>query len=552
MAASAELGVRVPRKAKNVLNNLVGSRAMSTEGMEWLICATDPFHDDKVRCPGYPDMSTVNSVVQTFTNTVSISAPAGQTAPWDLHVPFIPVSPPLGQFSGSSAGAPRMNGFLALESGLLQTALSPVNAVPLYPGYNAIVCATTGTDWLGAGSGAGVTNTSALAIPAKYSSGQFRLIGGGIEAVNTTADLYKGGSITGYRAPSNVGESTIASTPITVTTPMPEDTSSTSTTSSVQELEMEFDSKTGKVIKKQNSRKELKDSPVVGTSTIYPNYPITTVELPPTTQAEASLYTDSRTWAAEDGCYSIIAQADLENPFLITSPGEVLLQKVLDSTTVQENMVSGSPEVVYTTTWNGSNPGLSTSYLMSNFGGSCSKPLPFTNSGFIMAGLNAQSTIQLTQRLYFERIPATSEADLLSMAQVPPAHDPLALEIYSRCLAQMPVACPQNENPLGEWFNSVLDTIKGIAPRIGQFVSSLGGAISYFGNGVQDPPQSNATPQRKQTKAQKQQANKNFRSAKTIKGIKSGRHGAEGPPMRGGQFYRNAPKKKKKNGKKKK
>jgi len=89
--ATSELGPRVPRKAKTILNSLVGSRSMTTEGMEWLICATDPFHDDRVRCPGYPDLSTVNSVAQVYTTTSSIAGPVGGTQAWDLHIPFIPV-----------------------------------------------------------------------------------------------------------------------------------------------------------------------------------------------------------------------------------------------------------------------------------------------------------------------------------------------------------------------------------------------------------------------------------------------------------------------------
>lgn len=431
-APTAVLGSRIPRKAKTVLDRLVGSRTMTQSGMEWLICATDPFHDDRVRMPGYPDMNTVNAVVQTFTTTTNIQAPPSQAAPWDLHVPFIPVSPPLINPLSTATDNHLYSISVRPNGDDIATSVT----TPLFAGWNAIAVPVSGQDW--ASSGTGVVSSGALSLPAKYASGHYRLIGAGIEAVNTTADLYKGGSVTCYRAPSTT-----------------------------------------------------QDTFVSFASVPRVPYPATVVSLPPSTQAEAAVYTDSRTWAAEDGAYVVNTQCDIENPYLMLTPSEVLVRKALDSTTVQSNITTGTPVTCWTS-WQSTPNG---------YGTSCCAALPFDTVGFIMAGLHQSSTIQLTVRYFIERIPATSEPDLLSMAQVPPAHDAVALEIYSRCLAEMPVGVPVSENPLGEWFASVLDSIKSVAPKLGGIVSGVGRAISEIGGPA--PVQSNATPERKQTKAQK-------------------------------------------------
>jgi hypothetical protein len=442
--ASAELGTRVPRKAKMLLDRLVGSRTMTPEGMEWLICATDPFHDDRVRCPGYPDLSTVNSVVQTYTTTASFNAPAGAVNPWDLHIPFIPFSSPPTAVPGTISVLSPYNMSMTGEL------LSPGNQIFLYPGFNGIVVGTSGASWVSSPASATLTNNSVLAIPPKFSSGFSRLVACGVELVNTTAQLYKGGSLTVYRAPSTVEKGTV---------------------------------KTPVLIAAQN---------------YFMPTPVDGISLPPGTQTFASTYTDSRTWSAEDGAYVIVSQTDVENPFRSLKPTDVMANTNLDYTTWYANFSGG----ISTTAWCSVLSGPSTT------GGNTGRgthALPFENCGAILAGLNPNSTIQATVRYYFERIPALTEPDLLAMAQVPPAFDGVALEIYSRCLSSMPVGVPQNENPLGEWFTGILDTIAGVAPKIGSFVSNLGNAIGMVGGNQPQPSSSNATAQRNMNNQQKKQ-----------------------------------------------
>jgi len=449
MAATSELGTRVPRKAKAVLDKLVGSRAMTQSGMEWLVCATDPFHDDRVRCPGYPDLSTVNSVVQTYTTTTSISAPSGQTAPWDLHVPFVPVSPAVVGIPPGVIGP--INPVETWSNGSFY---STASNVPLFPGFNAIIAGVSGSDWLTTSASAAMTNSPIIAIPPKFMSGHSRCIAAGLELVNTTSQLYKGGALTVYRSPSTVEPTSLAYPTYIASGPPP--------------------------------------------LVLWSPVPMDGVSLPPTTQAEAAIYTDSRTWSAEDGAYVVVPMTDIENPYRsCNQPTDVIVRKALDYTTLNSYVSGFAPPVSWTSIYGGTPLSNATSH------GSGCHALPFENCGAILTGLNPNSTIQATVRYYFERIPSTTEPDILSMAQVPPAYDGVALEIYSRCLAEMPIGVPQNENPLGEWFSGILETISNLAPKIGNFVSNLGNAISTVGN--PPLPSSNATAQRNMNKQQKQQ-----------------------------------------------
>jgi hypothetical protein len=466
---TSELGPRVPRKAKTILNQLVGSRSMTPEGMEWLICATDPFHDDRVRCPGYPDLSTVNSVAQVYTTTTSISAPAGQTAAWDLHVPFIPVTT---LDSGVGPSRTPIQAYTFNGSGVL-TGLAP--QVQLYSGFNAISTSVTGTDWLTT-SGAGIINNATLAIPSKFTSGHFRLVSAGVEVVNTTAELYKGGSLTCYRAPSAIDDSMILRSTTLATVPP--------------------------------------------TTLIIPE-PVLSVSLPPTTQAEAATFTDSRTWAAEEGAYIVVTQTDIDNPYKVLAQKDTLIKKTYDSSSTIANITNNTGY----TAWSTTQSPLQTAIQ----GNSNSSALDFEECGCILAGLNPNSTIQLTVKYYFERIPATTEPDLLAMAQCPPAFDGVALEIYSRCLSTMPVGVPVAENPLGEWFSSVLDTVSHIAPKIGGFLQNIGTAMGGRSKMVM-PTQNNATPKRRMNQAQRKQMAKNPKAPSSA-------------PTQGGKRKRNRKKK---------
>jgi len=100
----------------------------------------------------------------------------------------------------------------------------------------------------------------------------------------------------------------------------------------------------------------------------------------------------------------------------------------------------------------------------------------FNLTGAFFTGLPANTTLLVRQRLVLETFPSFGDS-LLTNSRPSPAFDPIALEIYTRCLARLPVGVPVDQNALGEWFRSVVNTVKNL-PIIRQVVGVPGKIVS--------------------------------------------------------------------------
>jgi len=274
----------------------------------------------------------------------------------------------------------------------------------------------TGDDWVSATDPA-VTNFPDLSIPPEYCSGSFRVVAMGYEVVNTTAELYKGGSVTAYRSPNPI-------TPGVVYT----------TTYDPQSIQSQ-----------------------------YLSTPVKFGVIPPTNLPDAALYPNSKTWGATEGIYQIATQNSMNNDFISPVPSCAGLLTPSDYTDLE----NGVGWVTYLP------PMTSASGLAISGISSLTQPLPFDISGCIFAGLSPETSLQVTVRYYFERNPGVSDPNLLVLARPPAAFDPTALEIYSRALDELPVACRFGDNPIGEWFSDVLKAIGDYAPIIGDALGNV-------------------------------------------------------------------------------
>lgn len=454
----ASLG-RTPRRARRLLNSLLTNKVVTPAGLNWLIASTDPFHDEQLNVEGFPDLSTSKCITQTLTYTTNVSTPNGDSSLWDCHVFFNPNTPPLVYESASGTGLTGVNQafYRSIINPMGQVSQSGAGLV-LCAGTNAIAVANA-ANWQTASTG---TSNQELRLPANFCQGYYRVIGCGIEVTNTTAELYKGGTVTVYRSPafSSQGSvnSFISSTVTTVTT------TSTVTSSVVTEV--------NGVIKLEVAPEE----PMLTTFTLA-NIPCDFANLPPATQPEAALYPNSRTWGAADGCYIVCTMNCEGNPFTSPVPaktsGLILGVDNNSLTTTTGNRTAWLPKYgpvnVGTGTFN--TPGL------------CSS-IPFDISGAVFSGLNSQTTLQITTRYFVERLPAISDENLLVLARNPCPYDPMVLELYSRCILELPVAVKVGENPLGEWFFDVLQALAAAAPAVGAAFGPVGAAIGTAVGGV--------------------------------------------------------------------
>lgn len=383
------------RKIDDILDKLEKAHGLSEAGKEWLVSACDPFHDFDIHLAGYPDVSTDASVVQLIKKQMVIAKPAALAAGnWDCRID-------LNSFMyGVQAG----NAFV-INSTNRVTSDTTVTGVPGMPMSGVCATAVTSGSPITPGSpGVQVDNMTCT----EFLTGPSRVIGMAIEVTNTTADIYKQGSVTVYRKP-NV-----------------------------------------------NTLKQInyyRATPASDYNTMY----ISQSGHPPTL-ADANLYYGSRTWTAAEGCYVIGRQNGVDNPFANNNslPGAV-----------------GYAGVFYAT-----NPITDTQGWASSF------PTPFDLSGAFFTGLSDQTTLNVTVRWILERQPLSNTPDLLVLATPSPGYDPLALEIYTRAMAQMPPGCRISENPLGEWFKKVLKGVSEWAPKIGSALSNVVPGAGILGSAL--------------------------------------------------------------------
>jgi len=112
-------------------------------------------------------------------------------------------------------------------------------------------------------------------------------------------------------------------------------------------------------------------------------------------------------------------------------------------------------------------------------------PIPFDTSGMYLTGLAEQSTIEFTFRIFIEVFPNTSNEALLVLATDSPPFDPLALEIYSRVITELPPCVPVYMNASGKWWQKVARVIANVAPIAGNALNTVLPGAGMAGNAVQ-------------------------------------------------------------------
>lgn len=177
---------------------------------------------------------------------------------------------------------------------------------------------------------------------------------------------------------------------------------------------------------------------------------------------------DTLTWEAMKGCYVTGTLPNVEDTeFTQFTPAGIMLSPWTANIAGTQVLWWGQA---------GNPPQLQDFRLQNiNFGGAW-----FT-------GLHENSTLTITAKYLVEDLVPVSDTNF-PFSRPAPMRDDVALEIYSRALAEMPAGCTQGENPLGEWFNTVMDAIGDWAPKIGSLLPGFGGiagnAVSTLAKGA--------------------------------------------------------------------
>lgn len=155
----------------------------------------DPFHDFEFTPKGLPDTFAGNTVVQTIKKQINIAAPASlaDDALWDCHICSLPILDTVDASAGFADFASITPNPVSVASKLgtivVNTALS---GQMTFPDNNVVFAPTNFVS--AAYSPSDGQNTFSMQ----------RIYGGGWEVTNTTADLYKNGSVCVYSQPQEI------------------------------------------------------------------------------------------------------------------------------------------------------------------------------------------------------------------------------------------------------------------------------------------------------------------------------------------------------------
>jgi len=185
-------------------------------------------------------------------------------------------------------------------------------------------------------------------------------------------------------------------------------------------------------------------------------------ELPPGTVAKAIKYKSSRSWNAAEGAYVNLELNDMTNPMTQTFPCGIWLGAGWE----EGFGVAGDTGFAE----------------MPNSQGHLATHYNFNNTTVMLTGLSEQTALKITSHFDIERVPNSSQDELIQFTKKSPAYDPLAIKIYSLVKRDMPCACKVTMNPLGEWFEEVMRVIGDVAPTVGAALSPIFAPAGLIGN----------------------------------------------------------------------
>lgn len=454
------------------LEGLVNNGVITPDGRDWLLESLDPFHDYQHHFAGYPDSNGARSVIERFTDQVTVSAPVGLAVgeTWECVV-----------FNNNSLNYRQFNGatydrFLTVKhsnldaGGLIRYHTGHTHDhIPLYPLSILSHRTSAVTDMVPqAVTAAGVTwqvvldlfeSTGLQAIPSAVQGKRMRLVGQGFEVHNTSPDLYKSGSVTVGRVPNT-------------------DTMDTAT----------FENHAGGAAVN-----------IVSAGTVRCNAPPANVD-------ESIRYPDATTWEAKHGVYAHCSMASSENPIEAAVCQHTLMRTEGDLvgvglSSLHNQLVAGS----------------TAGYV------SLAGQTNYTNTNMHYAyfsGLHLDTTLNVMLRTYTEHVPRVGDA-LLPLATPSAPLDTNALNIYSQAINHLPPAVMVSMNARGKYAKMIADVIAAIAPVAGAFLgpeAALAGEVVAAGiRGVAKAKQNQSKIRAPKNMPAKQQAGKKGPTSAAVK-----------------------------------
>lgn len=399
-------------------------QSLTPGGKSWLIAALDPYHDNQLDLEGLPDQRSAPSVVQLHNQSYNLTVPTSAGGlTWDASVLWtgintpIPVCPDGGMMTMASAGLHTFNS-ASLSSGMSFGAL------------NIWAGAAGSTMTTGAPFTIGDLHTSLGSV---QTTDRCRLIAVGFEIHNTTADVFKQGSLTVAQLPDCACDAT--------------NVQYVGTYSTVKHTEG--------VQADRSFRQACTLAPLL--------------QVP-----------GSSTWPASKGAYVI--------PRMVSTPQDVKFYGFTPSG-ADKGAISRVP-IIYGTDGKVATPEI-TGVAIGAGGEFCYLFKPHAPNNFSpvqvwLSGLSNQSTLTITLRTVVEYFPAL-ESGLLPGATPSPCYDPKALALYSAIVTEAPYAVQVGQNSAGDYFRRIArimsEVLSSTSPLFGSY-APLAAAAGVVGRSV--------------------------------------------------------------------
>jgi len=460
---------------------------LSEDGKNWLEKALDPFHDFEIDVRGQPDADTSRVLIEEINQSLQITAPANQTAPWDAHIYTLPV------VTGVSTGF-QSSGTTLLRGGIQRVAMQTAGnlntggtGVEVYPAIDNTLC-FIGTQprrpltflncdsFAVSGSPLAPTRSASYAAPsavhvldggASQIVGRRRLIAAGFEIHDTTAPLYKQGTLTVYRMPQAEAISMAVS-----------DISTNNAGAAAHAPGQPYYGSNASTLTLGTDN--LLTAPVG-------SFPFKVYNCPPSSLALAMNYPGTRQWEAKDGVYVALTQDAARNilrydddAYFAYTDGDyspsVIGGNTIARPTSADSWALPSWSVVTTPVLDVGGDAvqdIGVTVAATNF-----LQVPFHTSGVMLTGLNPNSTFTITLKALWEVAPVTGDAtgNLVPLSKPSPGYDPIALELYQRAVGLMPTGMKVDMNAAGDFWDWTLKALSVAATPIATALMGPGGS----------------------------------------------------------------------------
>jgi len=391
------------RKGKRTLEEAIANGRLSPEDIAYIKAATDTYHDTPIHSVnGIPDEYVGKSITEALTITMDVKTPySAGTGNWNARIYNYPLL-------GSANVVTTDN-----LANLFNQRTGTVN--------NTTGVATMNVDYSTGNFSDYPTYSERGSLEQNALEGEVKIIGMGIEVINTTAELYKQGMCTIARIPQTQSNKII----------------------------------TGKVFGNDPAG-------TAGSFAVQDMIPIMSM---PTTLSELTTYPNYAQWEAKEGAYAIVKQYDTQSSCPSGYRGAVRwIDKSTNATAVGAtwgNIVCDTTKIDWTSGVSMPVP----SYALQH--GYISAPMDTICMMF--TGLSEQTSLTVRAKLIIERRVNSSMIDLAALvplAKESPPLNPLALELVSCMWSNLPTAVMFKENPAGEWWNKVMGAIGEWGPSI--------------------------------------------------------------------------------------